>query len=138
MKKREPISHIMTKNVHFVNQNDTLQHAVNMIKTENIHHLPVMNGNLVVGIISSTDINRLTFGNLYQHQEGSEAAVVSSLTIEQVMTAQPRVINSEDSIKEVAEVFAEAHFHALPVLENNQLVGIVTTTDMIKYLIEQY
>lgn len=138
MKKREPISHIMTKNVHCVNQNDTLQNAISMIKKENIHHLPVMKGNSVVGIISSTDINRLSFGNLYEHQEGSEAAVVSSLTIEQVMTAQPQVVNAEDSIKEVAEVFAGAHFHALPVLDNNQLVGIVTTTDMIKYLIEQY
>ncbi|MDI1233217.1 MAG: CBS domain-containing protein [bacterium] len=138
MKKREPISHIMTKNVHFVNQNETLENAVKLIKENNIHHLPVMNGRNVIGIISSTDINRLTFGKLFEHQEGSEAAMVSSLTLEQVMTAQPQVVQSDLSIKEVAEIFASANFHALPVLENDQLVGIVTTTDMIKYLIEQY
>ncbi len=138
MKKREPISHIMTKNVHYVLQNDTLNHAVQIIKKENIHHLPVMKGNEIVGIISSTDVSKLSFMNLYEHQEGSEAAIMSTITIEQIMTAQPAVVNSDDSIKDVAEIFASANFHALPVMENKQLTGIVTSTDMIKYLLEQY
>jgi len=43
------------------------------------------------------------------------------------------------TVREVAEVFAEEEFHALPVVnEDNELIGIVTTTDVIKYLIDQY
>jgi CBS domain-containing protein len=138
MKRREPISHIMTRHVHCVTLTDSLQDVYKLIKTEKINHLPVTKGNEIIGIISSTDLNRLTFGNLYTHQEGSETAVLNSLTIEQVMTANPVVVNANDSIKEVAEIFAKVNFHALPVTENNQLVGIVTTTDLIKYLLDQY
>ena len=138
MKRREPVSHIMTKNVHTVSHSDSLKEVANVFKNGNIHHLPVKKGNEIVGIISSNDINRLTFGKLYDHQEGIENAVLDTLSIDQVMTHNPLTVNAEDSIKEVAEVFANAKFHAMPVVENSQLVGIVTTTDLIKYMLEQY
>jgi CBS domain-containing protein len=138
MKRREPVSHIMTKNVHTVAHSDSLKEVANVFKDGNIHHLPVKKGNEIVGIISSNDINRLTFGKLYDHQEGIENAVLDTLSIDQVMTHNPLTVNAEDSIKEVAEVFANAKFHAMPVVENSQLVGIVTTTDLIKYMLEQY
>jgi CBS domain-containing protein len=47
-------------------------------------------------------------------------------------------VSSTTTIKEVAEVLASKEFHALPVIDDNKLVGIVTTTDLIKYLIAQY
>ncbi len=138
MKQREPITHIMTKNVHTVNINETLKTVSDIFNSEKIHHLPVTNGKEIIGIISSTDFSRLNFGSLYDQSGSSQTAVLDSLTIEQVMTHHPTVVNSTDSIKEVAEVFAQANFHALPVVENENLVGIVTTTDMIKFLIAQY
>jgi CBS domain-containing protein len=138
MKRREPVSHIMTKNVHSVLYSDSLKTVADAFKSADLHHLPVKKGNEVVGIISSSDFNRLTFGKLYDHQEGADQAVLDSLSIDQVMTHNPLTVNADDSIKEVAEIFANAKFHALPVLENNELAGIVTTTDLIKYLIEQY
>ena len=47
-------------------------------------------------------------------------------------------ISPDTTIKEAAEILAKKEFHALPVCEGDLLVGIVTTTDLIKYLIEQY
>jgi CBS domain-containing membrane protein len=44
----------------------------------------------------------------------------------------------ETTIKEVAEILSKREFHALPIVEGDLLVGIVTTTDIIKYLLEQY
>jgi len=138
MKRREPVSHIMTKNVHTVSHTDSLRDVANVFKDSNIHHLPVKKGNEIVGIISSSDLNRLAFGKLYDHQEGADNAVLDSLSIDQVMTHNPLTVNADDSIKEVAEVFTNANFHAMPVLENNNLVGIVTTKDLLKYMLDQY
>ncbi len=138
MKRREPISHIMSKNVLSVNQTDSLRDVAKIFRTESVHHIPVVQGHEIVGIISSSDFNRLTFGSLYEHQEGADNAILDSLTIEQVMTSNPTVVNAQDSIRDVAEIFAEANFHALPVVENNELKGIVTTKDMIKYLVELF
>lgn len=138
MKKREPISHIMTKSVVTVNQNDDLRKVVEKLKSNSIRHIPVVNGKVVVGIISRTDVNRLTFGALFDGQEGVDEAILDMLSISQVMTSKPKTLPSDTIIKDVAEVFAKEDFHALPVVDNGELKGIVTTTDVIKYFLEQY
>jgi CBS domain-containing protein len=138
MKKREPVSHIMTKNVATINETDDLRKALKIVKEANIRHLPVVNGNQVTGIISSTDLNRLTFGGLFDNQETADEAVLDMLSIPQVMSANPTTVSSDTPIKDVAEIFTSESFHALPVVENGELAGIVTTTDMINYLKDMY
>lgn len=138
MKKREPISTIMTTNVYTVQENESLQDVVNIFRKHKIRHIPVLSGNKISGMISRTDINRLTFGALFDNQEGSEEAILEILSIPQIMTSKLKSVNANDPIKEVAEIFAIEEFHALPVLEGEVLKGIVTTTDVIKYLLDQY
>lgn len=138
MKKREPISHIMTKSVVTVNENDDLRKVVEKLKKHNIRHIPVMRNKEVIGIISRTDINRLTFGALFEGQEGADEAILDMLTIAQVMTAKPKTISSTTIIRDSAEIFVKEEFHALPVVDNGELKGIVTTTDILKYFLEQY
>ena len=72
MKRREPISHIMTKNVATVQVSDDLHDVIDLVKKNHIRHVPVLEGHDVVGIISSTDINRLTFSSLFENQEGAD------------------------------------------------------------------
>lgn len=138
MKKREPVKHIMTSNVLSVKEEDQLKDVVALFRKNSFRHIPVTKGNKISGMISSTDINRLTFGALFANQEGADDAVLEMLSIPQVMTSHPEVVSSEASIKEVAEIFASKGFHALPVVDGNELKGIVTTTDVIKYMLEQY
>jgi CBS domain-containing protein len=138
MKKREPISHIMTKSVVTVNQNDDLKEVVAKLKSNSIRHIPVINGKEIIGIISRTDINRLTFGALFEGQDGADEAILDMLTISQIMTSKPKTVSSETVIKDLAEIFVKEEFHALPVVDNGVLKGIVTTTDVIRYLLEQY
>ena len=138
MKKREPVSHIMTKNVFTIKEEDQLRDAVALIKNNNIRHLPVVKGEAITGIISSTDINRLTFSGLFNNQEGADEAILDMLSIPQVMTHNPVSVNSDALIKQVAELFVGNGFHAMPVINDGELEGIVTTTDVIKYLLDQY
>ncbi len=139
MKRREPVAHIMTANVLTVSTQDDLQEVVTLLNQKKIRHLPVVENGHVVGMISRSDINRLTFGSLFEGQEGADEAILTMLSIPQVMTHKPRVIKADQTIREVAEVFAEEEYHALPVVdEDNKLCGIVTTTDVINYILEQY
>lgn len=128
----------MTSDVFTIQETGSLQEAVEIIRKNKIRHLPVMNGNEVSGIISRTDLNRLTFGALFENQDGADEAVLAMLSIPQVMTAKPRTVESTDIIKDVAEIFAAEEYHALPVVDNGELKGIVTTTDVISYMLEQY
>ena len=139
MKRREPVSHIMTANVLTVNVSDDLHDVIELLNKHKIRHIPVVDGDSVQGMISRTDINRLTFSSLFDGQEGADEAVLSMLSIKQVMTAKPRVVSTEQTVREVAEIFSQEEFHALPVVDaSSKLVGIVTTTDLIKYMLEQY
>ena len=54
------------------------------------------------------------------------------------MVKKPIMVTSTISIKSVVEILSENEFHALPVVDNEILVGIVTTTDILRYLLKQY
>lgn len=138
MKQRESISHIMTNNVKSVNLNDSLYDVRDMMTKMGIRHVPVVDGDKLVGILSKTDIMRLSFGSMFDGQESADNAVYEMLSIDQVMQQNVKTISSSVTIREVAEIFTEVEFHALPVVDEGVLVGIVTTTDLINYLLEQY
>lgn len=139
MKRREALSHIMTDHVMTVTPQDDLHEVVDLINAKKIRHVPVVENGHVVGMISRTDINRLTFSSLFEGQEGADEAILTMLSISQVMTHKPRVIQENQTIRDVAEIFAEEEFHALPVVnEQGKITGIVTTTDLIKYMLSQY
>jgi CBS domain-containing protein len=102
-----------------------------------IRHLPVIAHGKLAGIISHTDIMRLSFGSMFEGQQSSDEAIFDMLKLEQVMVSNPKTVDPWQSIKDVAEYLTRAEFHALPVVENGKLLGIVTTTDVIRYLVDQ-
>ncbi|MFN8259631.1 MAG: CBS domain-containing protein [Chitinophagales bacterium] len=138
MKRREPVSHIMTKQVIFINTTQTLKDAKDIMDQRHIRHVPVVSGDKVVGIISKTDLQRLTVGTFYSNQQDADNAMLDMFTLQDIMVKDPVVISSDTSIREVAELFAASEFHAVPVVDNDVLVGMVSTTDVLKFLIEMY
>ena len=99
MKKREPVSHIMSKTVVTANENDGLKKVVDLLKKNTIRHIPIVRGKEVVGIISRTDINRLTFGALFEGQDGADEAILDMLNISQVMTSKPKTVSLKLSLE---------------------------------------
>ena len=139
MKKRTPVSAIMTKEVITLSSTDDLMTAEKIFKKENIRHIPVVSGNEIKGMLSYTDLLRISFADAVDENETDVDTVVYNMfTIDQVMAKNLVTVNSDTTIKEVAEILAKKEFHALPVVSNNELVGIVTTTDLINYLLEQF
>jgi len=137
MNKRTPVSKIMTKDPISVNLTQNLREVDQIFKERNIHHIPVVSGNAVIGLISKNDIERISFVNNIGN-EGVETAIFESLTIDQVMTRDVETVDESDYIRDAATILATGKFHALPVLNNQKLSGIVTSTDMINHLLELY
>ncbi|WP_242085605.1 HPP family protein [Aestuariivivens sediminis] len=139
MIRKAPVSMIMTEHVITLNKRDSLEKAEQIFKKHNIRHLPVVTNNVVIGMLSKTDLLRLKFADYGDDEHlDTDVFIYKLFTIEQVMRQKIVSVPSSSSIKEVAEIFATKEFHALPVVDNNQLVGIVTTTDIIKYLLRQF
>ncbi|WP_250433081.1 CBS domain-containing protein [Hanstruepera flava] len=139
MKKRTPISEIMTKNVITLNYTDELETAERLFKKHHIRHIPVVSGDTIKGILSYTDLLRISFADAVDEDEDTiDTVVYNMFTIDQVMAKNMVSVTSDTTIKEVAEILSKREFHALPVVDNDRLVGIVTTTDLINYLIDQF
>jgi len=139
MKQNVPVSTIMTKNVVKLNISDDLTKAEMLFKKHKIRHIPVVSSNKILGMLSYTDLLRISFADAIDDDEDIvDTTVYNMFTVEQVMAKKLVSISPETTIKEAAEILAKKEFHALPVCEGNLLVGIITTTDLIKYLIEQY
>jgi acetoin utilization protein AcuB len=119
----EKISTIMTRNLLTVNVDDTLQDVKNLIEHKRIHHIPVVDGNKLVGIITTGDL-------LWLNRPFSD---YPNIHVRDVMTRKIAFLEPDDKVGAVAEVFLEHLFHCIPICDEGNLVGIVTTHDLMKY-----
>ncbi len=139
MKQRTPVTDIMSKHIIALNRTDDLERAEMLFKRHKIRHIPVVSGDVIIGMLSYTDLLRISFADAVDESESEvDTLVYNMFTIEQVMVKNVVTVDVNTTIKEVAQILATREFHALPVTEKGCLVGIVTTTDLINYLIAQY
>lgn len=133
------VSTIMTTDLITVNYKDDLESAEHLFKTHKIRHIPVVKGKELKGMLSYTDLLRISFADAIGEDEMSiDSVVYNMFTIEQVMVKKVVSMPSTSTIKEVAELLTQRNFHAIPIVDNNKLVGIVTTTDLLKFLLSQF
>jgi CBS domain-containing protein len=139
MRRNEPIHHIMTSNPHSVQLGQPLS-AVRRLMFENgYHHVPVVDGKKLVGMIAGTDLLRVSFGADTHRLAELDAALDYTYKISDVMKASPVSLYADSTVRDAAEVLGHAKFHSLPVTGNDgELLGIVTSTDLIRYLHNQY
>lgn len=125
MKPRDPISHVMTTNVKTVQISQKMSEVLRIVAENQIHHVPVADGQRLAGIISTTDIIRLNI----------TVSNADEWTIERVMKKNLVTIELHDSVRKAAQLLSDGIFHSLPVINKDRhLVGIITSTDLIRYL----
>lgn len=139
MKKGTHVSEIMTENVVTLSSEDNLSTAEMLFKTKKIRHIPVVRDAAIIGMLSYTDLLRISFADaVYEDEETIDTIVYNMFTIEQVMAKKLISVSSHTTIKKVAEILSKNEFHAIPIVDDKKLVGIVTTTDLINYLLKQF
>ena len=139
MKKNESISHIMTRDVQTVHLGNKPSEARAMLATGQFHHLPVVDGKRLVGILSATDFLRVSFAAYGADNQALDAFLDHQSSIEALMQRNVTSLSEGASVREAAGLLHKEAFHALPVVTTDgDLAGIVTTTDLLGYLLEQY
>ncbi len=139
MKRHEPVSKIMSKALITVHHGDPVSKAKTLMRDSGVHHIPVVSGDQLVGMISWSDILRVSFGDAFKTDERLvDATLDHTMTLENLMKKSPVSIPETGSVREAAELLASGDFHAVPVVSGGKLVGMVTSTDLIRYLLEQF
>lgn len=119
----EPVSSIMSTKLVTVEPTDTLAKVKQIFSAKRIHHLPVVVGSKLVGIITTADL-------LYLNRPFDD---YDNIRVEEVMTRRIATLEPDEKVGAAAEIFLENLFHAVPVVKDDALVGIVTTFDVLKY-----
>lgn len=144
MKQRVPVSQIMTKELITLHLSQSLYDAENLFQKHKIRHIPVVENEKLLGVLSYSDLLKISYADVEESESESEDTasvsyvVYDMYSIAQVMTKSPVIAEPETTIKEVVEILAEQSFHSIPIVEDGKIKGIVTTTDILKYLLQQY
>ncbi len=127
-----PISSIMTKNVIAINPEDNLEMVKEIFKNNKIHHLPIVRHKTLLGIISHHDFENYVKGLSANYEDRFvNETLMKTHKAAELMTKHLAKVESTDRINVAIEVFKLNRFHALPVVDNDELVGIVTVHDII-------
>lgn len=106
---------------------DTVAEAHKLFRNYDMHHLPVVSGTKVVGIVSSSDL--LAF---FSKDSKHDAATTS---LGDIMTAGPKVITKGASIRDLVKMLAHSRFRSLPVVDSDgDLWALLTTRDLLRFL----
>lgn len=130
-----PVSTIMTTNLLTVSPDDPMKVVKEIFDAHKFHHIPVVRLRKIVGIISKTDFTAYYTG-LSRHFEDRfiNDTLLQLHKAEEIMTKKVAKVEPDDHIAVAVEVFKENILHALPVVDNGELVGIVTVHDIISMI----
>lgn len=141
LKHSEPVSHIMTSNPKTIHLKTPLSEVGKIFSEGKFHHLPVVNGKELIGIVSYFDLIRVSFEQSFgvTDKEAVYSVLDHTLDVEAIMTSNPVCIQVDDTIRNAADKLCTGQYHALPVVNrDHELVGIITSKDLIQFLLKLY
>lgn len=129
----------MSRPVLTASPGEDLQEAAERLLSSHVRHLPVVDGKKLVGMLSDRDVRR-GLARLVREDRAIEAqgeARVPTLIVDQVMTRPCRTIARDGQLRAAARMLIEARISALPVTEGDELIGIVSQTDLLAHVRER-
>ena len=127
------VNDLMTVIPNSVTPDTTLRNIIGVMKTEGCRQLPVLDNGKLVGIITDRDVRLVMNSPAVLHGRWQDEELLDKVTAEGCMTADPITVTPETPAFRAAEMLSIYKFGALPVLENEALVGIITVTDFLDY-----
>lgn len=134
------VTFYMTKNLHYLSENDNIKDSMKAMYKNNISHLLVNNNdNNLVGVISRNDLldKMRRIANETSCKKYTDLELEST-PVSTIMSKNLITLNPNDSVEYAVELFLQKQFHCLPVVKNNKPVGIVTMFDLLKGYYQEY
>ena len=122
----------MSRSVVTLPSEATLREAIDLLQSNRIRHLPVVDDSRVVGIVTDRDVKRATPSVLSGVDRDEYDRVLETTMVGQFMTREPRTVTPKTNLKDAVEIFLELKVGGLPVVEDGHLVGILTDIDILR------
>lgn len=124
----------MTSPVITLSPNDTFRHAARVMQTHKFRHVPIVDGGRMVGIVSDRDMRRFLSGFEIDYEDDARLQR-PEVSMADVMTQQPKTTHTRETLAEVADIMISQRFGALPVMEQDEIVGIITEADLLRHFV---
>lgn len=110
--------------------------AVDILSRGRIHHLPVVDGRKLVGMLTATDIVGLSSAMRNGFEGASPSFIDRHYSLADFMVPDPITLSDRATVAEAASKLSAGGFHGLPIVDHEyELVGIVTTTDLVGFIL---
>lgn len=135
MTKREPIKSVMTSHPTYVQRSQPISQVYDLLDGAPFHHVPVLDGERPVGMVSASDILRLVYDI-----DGSDDRMLRTMldhqfTLEDAMSTDLVTVRNGESVRKVASFMSSGDNHSVVVVnDDGALEGIVTSSDLIRQL----
>ncbi|TNF34448.1 MAG: CBS domain-containing protein [Gammaproteobacteria bacterium] len=128
------VADIMTRNVISLKESDNLHQARQMMKEYNIRHIPILtdDGKNYAGLLRQRDILNNAFNIVEKYGLGKLAQREERTPIKEMMSRDCATVASTTPLKEAGEFFVTNKHGCLPVVDNEELVGIISSVDFVK------
>lgn len=130
------VKDLMTRDLLTVAPNTTIREAAELLATEHVSGAPVVHAGKPLGMISARDLLEFIAALPADPDAvsgGLEHGILDDHTVEEAMTRGPLTTVAPDApANRAAEIMQAEQIHRLPVVEDGKLVGIITTTDLVK------
>lgn len=134
MNRKSTVSELMTKNVIVASLESKLETVLEFFHVYKVHHLPVTSDNVLLGILSITDVFDFMAFEFSKGRAATFDDLKNHFNIKDVMTKNPITVHEDDPIEAVIKILAAASFQSVLVVNGDDLVGIVTNNDLVKFL----
>lgn len=132
---QRPVKELMRTQLTTLSIDDPLTKVEQVFKENDFHHIPVLDAGKLAGLVSKTDFLFFQKGFAKtKREEELEAFRLKTHRVKEIMTTGLAKLEPSDRISVALEVFKVNMFHAIPVVEDDKLVGIITTFDIIDEL----
>lgn len=134
----QPIVAFMDEDVITVGPKASMDEVVDLFMANKIRHVPIVAGDVVLGIISDRDIRRALAESSIRDAQAQEAGrmYIGPTEALDIMTSSPHTIDSSTSLRHAADALLSYRIHSILVVADGQLVGILTDSDILRALSE--
>jgi CBS domain-containing protein len=132
--KENVVREIMMGSPVTMKREDTLGLANDVISLGRIRHIPVVEDGRLVGLLSERDLMGAAATTIFGLKQRSKSALLKSVLVKDVMKKRVVTVKPDTSIKETARLMKEKKIGCVPVVNEGNLVGLVTTTDILRYV----
>lgn len=127
------VNDLMTVIPYSVTPSTPLRRVIEMMKTEGCRQFPVLNNGELVGIITDRDVRLVMNSPMVLHGRWQDEELLDKVLADSCMTANPMSVTPETPAYRAAKMLSLYKFGALPVVDDDTLVGIITVTDFLDY-----